>query len=79
MDGRCKDCKWWDRESWELNRPRYQDGHYECSNELLRGGSQGGSAGASGECEDYGGDGGTLTGYVVTGPEFGCVHYEPKD
>lgn len=70
--GTCKDCRFWDDYSYAayMNR-RKPDNHKRCDAVETRG-----AKGIS--LEIYASDDTGLEGDLITGPDFGCVLFSPK-
>jgi hypothetical protein len=64
----CKTCKWWG----EIQK-RYGDGseYAACECPKLDHRYGGNDPDGAVDAEEYGG--------IFTGPDFGCIHHEPKD
>lgn len=68
--GHCKDCKWWALHSSRKPRPYEPGDAFYCKHPLLNTDSvEIHDQEVSGACADEGGS-------ILTGPEFGCVHWE---
>lgn len=69
MDGRCKDCKHWERETVFVSMPNFGSCDHEANGMEVEDGF--GSFVFGDSYPDSLAD-------VITGPEFGCVHFEQK-
>lgn len=67
IEGRCRTCKWW---SGPVVEDEFNHGPARCTHVKL---SYPGGAIADGAVDVGGYDG------IETGPEFGCIHHEPKE
>lgn len=70
MMGRCKDCRHWGQENGEDYRG--EDGYFPCQNPLI---GEDVNTGGRMDAAMYPYSEG---GCIFTGPEFGCVHFEPR-
>lgn len=67
-ESRCKNCKWWDvhliqNYHTDRNQNRCENPKLDDDNEEFKDGAVGGDIGSY---------------YFYTGPDFGCIHFEPK-
>lgn len=63
----CDTCKWWRKEQ---DRDGFTD--RECENPKIGYFSKGEDACICHDAEGY-------SGYITTGPKFGCIHWEAKE
>lgn len=66
----CKTCKWWGEEAWDIPHKQSR----ECENHDKIGETFEVKADVDTMVYSY-----NESGRFWTGPEFGCVHYEPKE
>lgn len=72
MNGRCKNCKW-----WEFDAVRGWRTYGICSHPFNGDGSEPPSGFGLWQIDMIGSRPDAMAA-VETGPEFGCVHFEPK-